>query len=144
MTLADLRHPMASRWEVRPVARSDAMLPGSYVVLADNGARPELGRRAPDRQHPRTPGKRQERLTLGYPSSRLIGVSRWLLVDLIGWSTLAHSHNLWLSSSSSWVCVVYSHDNGEAGWVPVDSAIKFWSVQPSHVSITKGQGSRSR
>jgi len=29
MTRADLRQPIASRWDVRPVARSEAMLPGS-------------------------------------------------------------------------------------------------------------------
>jgi hypothetical protein len=30
MTRADLRQPIASRWDVRPVARSEAMLPGNY------------------------------------------------------------------------------------------------------------------
>jgi hypothetical protein len=30
MTRADLRHPIASRWDVSPVARSEAMLPGNY------------------------------------------------------------------------------------------------------------------
>jgi hypothetical protein len=33
MTRADLRQPIASRWDVRPVARSEAMLPGSYASV---------------------------------------------------------------------------------------------------------------
>jgi hypothetical protein len=34
MTLADFRHPIASKCDVRPVARSEAILPGSYTFRA--------------------------------------------------------------------------------------------------------------
>ena len=112
MTLADLRHPIASRWEVRDAARSDAILPGSFDCQWDYLS---LGKTLTWYTTPRKTRKKAKTISARIPPKYAIGYQA-VSSDKEQSSV---SHNRLISLSCSLLWFVYSHEYGEIGMVPV-------------------------
>lgn len=117
MNRADRLQPIASRCDVNRCERSDAILPGNYLVSILHLERRHWTDLIDDTQKIKEECKYQKILD----TAKVICKSVHKFGSLSGMHILI----LFVSFNSSAVCTVYSHEYGEGGLTPVDISIKF-------------------